>query len=398
MNTKGSKHLTLIERQKIREMLDENENCKSIAIVLAKDERSVSREIKKRRNKQENRRYGLYGKKDDTGCKKLARFPFVCNGCEKRKYCCKQYKFFYEPSIAQENYEIILRDSRIGLDITLEDKATFDAILKEGISNGQSIHHIVEANKDKIRYSERSAYRLVDRSQTFIQSLDLRRKVKLKPRKHYVYKEDNKRVRKGRTYADYIAFLAKNPSIHPVQIDTVESVSTGIHKCLLTIHFPSLRFMLAFVLKQKCKDEVTRVFLHLKDLLGNELYKKLFPVILTDRGSEFCDPEMIEVDTITGELLTRVFFCDSYSSFQKGAIEENHELLRYIIPKGIIFDDLTQDKADLMVSHINGYYRKVIDTTPYTLAKAFWGETVLLNFNCNFIEPTKVILKPKLIH
>ena len=398
MNTKGSNHLTLIERQKIREMLDENENFKSIAIVLAKDERTISREIKKRRNKQENRRYGLYGQKDATECKRLVRFPFVCNGCEKRKYCCKQYKFFYEPSIAQENYEIILRDSRIGLDITLEDKATFDTILKEGISNGQSIHHIVKANKDKIRYSERSAYRLVDRSQTLVQPLDLRRKVKLKPRKHYVYKEDNKKVRKGRTYADYIAFLAENPLIHPVQIDTVESVSTGIHKCLLTMHFPSLRFMLIFVLKQKCKDEVTRVFLHLKDLLGNELYKKLFPVILTDRGTEFCNPEQIEVDTVTGELLTRVFFCDSYSSFQKGAIEENHELLRYIIPKGEVFDDLTQDKADLMVSHINAYYRKVIDTTPYTLAKAFWGEKLLLNFNCNFIEPTEVILKPHLIH
>ena len=398
MNTKGSNHLTLIERQKIRELLDENENCKSIAIVLAKDERTVSREIKKRRNKQENRRYGLYGKKDDTECKRLGRFPFVCNGCEKRKHCFKQYKFFYEPSIAQENYQIILRDSRIGLDITLEDKAAFDTILKEGISNGQSIHHIVEANKDKIRYSERSAYRLVDRSQTLVQPLDLRRKVKLKPRKHYVYKEDNKKVRKGRTYADYITFLAENPLIHPVQIDTVESVSTGIHKCLLTIHFPSLRFMLIFVLKQKCKDEVTRVFLHLKELLGNELYKKLFPVILTDRGTEFCNPEQIEVDTATGELLTHVFFCDSYSSFQKGAIEENHELLRYIIPKGEVFDDLTQDKANLMVSHINAYYRKVIDTTPYTLAKAFWGEKLLLNFNCNFIEPTEVILKPQLIH
>lgn len=373
MNIKGSNHLTLIDRQKIREMLDENERCKSIANILAKDERTVSREIKKRRNKQENHRYGLYGKKDDTECKRLCRFPFVCNGCEKRKYCCKQYKFFYEPSIAQENYEIILRDSRIGLDITLEDKATFDTILKEGISKGQSIHHIVEGNKDKLRYSERSAYRLVDRSQTLVQALDLRRKVKLKPRKHYAYKEDNKKVRKGRTYADYIAFLAENPLIHPVQIDTVESVSTGVHKCLLTIHFPSLRFMLIFVLSRKCKEEVTKVFMHLKSSLGNELYKKLFPVILTDRGTEFCDPEMIEVDAVTGELLTRVFFCDSYSSFQKGAIEENHELLRYIIPKGVVFDDLTQEKADIMVSHINGYYRKVIDTTPYSLAKAFLG-------------------------
>ena len=69
---------------------------------------------------------------------------------------------------------------------------------------------------------------MVDRSQTIIQPLDLRRKVKLKPRKHYVYKEDNKRVRKGRTYADFIAYLAENPLIPPVQIDTVESVSTTI--------------------------------------------------------------------------------------------------------------------------------------------------------------------------
>ena len=398
MNTKGSSHLTIDERQKILEMLDENENCKTIATVVAKDERTVSREIKKRRNRQDNRRYGLYGKKDDSECKRLQRFPFVCNGCDKRKYCCKQYKFFYEPSIAQENYEIILRDSRIGLDITLEDKITFDTILKDGLSNGQSIHHIVEANKDKLRYSERSAYRLVDRSQTIVQPLDLRRKVKLKPRKHYVYKEDNKRVRKGRTYADFIAYLAENPLIHPVHIDTVESVSTGIHKCLLTIHFPSLRFMLIYVLKQKCKDEVTRVFLELRKLLGNELYKKMFPVILTDRGTEFCNPELIEADTETGEVLTRVFFCDSYSSFQKGAIEENHELIRYIIPKGIIFDDLTQDKADLMVSHINAYYRKVIDTTPYSLAKAFWGNELLLKFNCQSIEPAAVVLKPRLIH
>lgn len=398
MNTKGSNHLTRAERQKILEMLDENENCKAIAAVLAKDERTVSREVKKRRNREDNRRYGLYGKKDDSECKRLQRFPFVCNGCDKKKYCCKQYKFIYDPNVAQENYEIILRDSRIGLDITLEDKAVFDSILKEGISKGQSIHHIIEANKDKIRYSERSAYRLIDKAQTIVQPLDLKRKVKLKPRKHYVYKEDNRKVRKGRTYADYIAFLAENPLIHPVQIDTVESVSTGIHKCLLTIHFTSLRFMLVFVLKQKCKDEVTRVFTELKALLGSELYKKLFPVILTDRGTEFCNPDAIEVDPDTGELLTRVFFCDSYSSFQKGAIEENHELIRCIIPKGVVFDDFTQEKANLMASHVNAYYRKVIDTNPYTLAKAFWGEALLSKLNCSFIEPTKVILKPQLIH
>lgn len=397
MNIKGSKHLNLHERKKIEELLTDGENCKTIAEIIAKDERTVSREIKNRRNKTENKRYGLYGKIDEIECKKLQRFPFVCNGCDKRKYCCKKYKYFYEPDVAQDNYEIILRDCRIGLDVTLEDKEIFDSILKDGLSKGQSVHHIVQANKEKLRYSERNTYRLIDKCQTIVQAIDLRRKVKLKPRKHYVYKEDNRAIRKGRTYIDYLSFLAQNTSLFPVQIDTVESTSKGKHQCLLTMHFTAFRFMLIFVLEEKTKENVSKIFIILQRILGVEIYKKVFPVILTDRGSEFCCPEQVETDFNTGELLTKVFFCDSYSSFQKGAIEENHELIRYIIPKGILFDDLTQEKATLMSCHINSYYRKVIDNIPYHLADAFWGSDILKLLNSYPIDVNDVTLTPKLI-
>ena len=398
MNIKGSVHLKIYERIKIQELLQENASCKSIATLIGKDDRSISNEIKKRRVKELNKRYGLYGTFDDTPCKRLSRFPFVCNGCNKRKVCFKQYKFFYNPSLAQENYELILRDSRIGLDITAEDKDFLDNILKDGVSKGQSIHHIVEANKDELRYSERHIYRLISNSQCEVKPINLRRMVKLKPRKHYKPKEDNKEIRKGRTYVDYIAFLAKNPLTHPVQIDTVEGVRSGKHKCMLTIHFPSLHFMLIYVLNEKTKEEVTRVFLEIRKSIGNELYKKLFPVILTDRGSEFCDPKPLEQDLQTNEILSHVYFCNSYSSYQKGAIEKNHELIRYIIPKGVIFDELTQEKADLITSHINSYIRNDIESTPYYLAKAFWGETILNKLNCKLIEPNQVTLIPKLLY
>ena len=397
MNKKGSTHLTREERRIIEEKLNEGLRCKEIAAVIGKDDRTVSREVQSRRNKTKNERYGLYGKKDDAECAVLKRFPFTCHVCEKRKYCHKEYKYFYKADIAQENYEIILRDSRIGLDITPEDKAVFDSVLKEGIDKGQSIHHIVSTNKDILRYSERSAYRLVDRRQTFVQPLDLRRKVKLKPRKRYANKEDNKAVRKGRTYADFIAFLAENPSVPFVQMDTVESQSKGEHQCFLTIHFPLLRFMLVIILKSKTKANVSNAFVSLRQRLGNELYKKLFPAILTDRGSEFCDPVPLETDTYTGEQLSRVFFCDSYASYQKGAIEENHTLLRYIVPKGVLFDDLTQEHADLITSHVNSFVRKSASTSPYQLALAFWGENVLSLLNCSFIQPSDVTLTPTLL-
>lgn len=54
---------------------------------------------------------------------------------------------------------------------------------------------------------------------------------------------------------------------------------------------------------------------------GKPLFKKLFPVILTDNGSEFSNPRAIEYsdEKFTG-LRTNVFYCDAGSPYQKGAI------------------------------------------------------------------------------
>ncbi|MBQ0032467.1 MAG: hypothetical protein KBT68_06670 [bacterium] len=46
------------------------------------------------------------------------------------------------------------------------------------------------------------------------------------------------------------------------------------------------------------------------------LSAKLFPVILTDRGTEFSNPSRIEFDK-DGKRRTRVFFCDPMNSNQK---------------------------------------------------------------------------------
>ena len=75
------------------------------------------------------------------------------------------------------------------------------------------------------------------------------------------------------------------------------------------------------------------------------IFKHLFEVILTDNGWEFSKPEDIEFDQETGEKLINLFYCEPYSSWQKGGIERNHEFIRYIIPKGITFDKLTKEAA-----------------------------------------------------
>ena len=398
MNVPGSKHLTLEDRMSIQDCINKGLKLCEMSDEIGKDPRTVSKEVKKRRNKVKNGKTCFNNKHDVKECPRLKRFPYVCNNCPNKRSCFKEYRYYYDARIAQENYEIILSDSRIGLDVTLEEKQHFDEILEEGVKNGQSIHHIVTTHKDDIRYSVRSAYRLVKNGQTTIQSLDLRRSVKLKPRsKHYVYKEDNKAIRVGRTYNDFLSFIASEPFPVITELDTVESVRNGVHKCLLTIHNTATHFMIIIVLERKTKANVSKAILELRETLGMELFKRFFRICLTDRGTEFCDPEAIEVDFETGERICNLFYCNSYSSYQKGAIENNHELIRYILPKRTLFDFLTQKQADLMASHINSYQRASMEETPINLARSLYGEELLEKTKIRDITPDSVILNPSLL-
>ena len=97
---------------------------------------------------------------------------------------------------------------------------------------------------------------------------------------------------------------------------------------------------------------VNEVFQDLKRTLGDFEFSRLFEVILTDNGTEFSDPESIELSAINGERLSNVFFCDPNASWQKGSIEKNHEYIRYVLPKGTSFAGLTQEDCNLLASHI----------------------------------------------
>lgn len=399
MNRKGGTHLTLQDRMFIEKCLTNNMSCFQIASQLDKDERTISKEIKKRRKPKENGRFKLNPNSPRIGtCKTITRFPFVCNGCVRRKQCFEKVKYYYEANSAHNNYKLILSSAREGIDMTFDQKIEFDTALETGINKGQSPYHIAKSNPEAITCSVRTMYRWIEEGKTTVQNIDLRRKVKLKPRRKVKQKNrDDLKVRIGRNYADFIRFYANNPGIGLVEIDTVEGPKEISKKCLLTIHFTATHFMIAYLLDSKEKDEVSKVFIYLQNVLGKELYKRIFPIILTDRGTEFLDVNAIEYFYEDGEKISNVFFCDSYSSYQKGAIEENHTLIRYIIPKGTSMDDLSQEQVELMISNINSYERKSVSSNPYFLMKVLYGEELLKKIRIDPINPNSIILKQNLL-
>lgn len=395
MNSFGSSHLSSDDRLFIQHSLAISSSCVFIANALNKDPRTISKEIKLRRIVKPNGRFQIFGSKPWV-CDKVNRFPFVCDNCSKIHSCTNQFHYSYNAKSAHNNYRLILSNSRTGLDCSSNDFSVMDSLLTNGVKNGQSIRHIVNSNKDLIPYSISSIYRLIDKQQTSIKNIDLIRKVKFKVRKHYSIPFDNNKVREGRTFSDFVRFISNNPCIPITEIDTVESCK-GECRCLLTIHFTFIKFMIAFLIDSKSQANVSRVFSHLQKTFGDVMYKKMFPVILTDRGTEFGDPTKIEFNQTTGNQLTSVFYCNSYASYQKGAIEENHRLIRYVLPKGCSFDNLTQDKVNLILSHINSYNRQSLDSTPIHLAKLYFGQDFLDKLNIKEIPAKKVLLKPTLI-
>lgn len=127
-------------------------------------------------------------------------------------------------------------------------------------------------------------------------------------------------------------------------------------------------------------------------------YKKIFQVILTDNGTEFSDPESIEIDCDTGEVVSKVFYCDPNCSWQKGMIEKNHEFIRYVLPKGTSFAGLTQEDCNILASHINSVPRVSLNNaTPYEVAEIFIGKKDLERLEIKKIEYDEVDLSKKLL-
>jgi IS30 family transposase len=157
--------------------------------------------------------------------------------------------------------------------------------------------------------------------------------------------------------------------------------------------------MLAFPRDANTSQSMIDIFNMFEKDLGEELFRKLFPIILTDNGSEFSNPKAIEYRPGPRfGLRTHVFYCDAGSPFQKGAIEVNHELIRRVLPKGTSFNSLTQEDISLMMNHINSYKRKKLNNrSPYKTFSFYHGEEVLTKLRCALVVASDIMLMPVLL-
>ena len=392
-------HLTLEDRETIESMLFTNSNLKEIAVAVNKDPRTISREI--RRNltiTAKNRLFRTDLKPyKNIGCKKLQKFPYCCNGC-KVKMKCQRTRLYYSGKDANQTYKKRLTGSRSHIQLSQSELERIDNLLLSGLSRGLSPYAIYASYPEFFPCSVKTIYKYLDSGLLKSKSYMLRKKPNMKNRKKPENIDDKGKAAllQGRKIDDYFKFIAENNIVCPVQMDTVIG-RKSTNSCLLTIHFVAFHFMLIFHLREKSSHLVVEAFNYLEDLLGLELFKQIFPAILTDRGSEFFDPLGIEFSHRTGEQRTNVFYCDAYVSNQKAQIESNHRLLRYIAPKGTNFDPLGYFECKKIVENIASYPRRELGgLAPYDMMAATYPEVLRL-LKIKKVDRKAINLTPSLL-
>ena len=431
-----NKHFTLDDRIKIQKIITEHRDengkltimLKEIGNMLSNDPSTISKEVKLHRIKK-SRNYDSYKLHNsicdkyescqknistdsrffckayskcidscneflEVVCPNLKKFPWVCNGCPKSPKC-RFTKYYYYGDIANKDYKLKLSESREGINLTPDEFKVLNHTVSNYVKAGQPIYHIFSSNE--LPVSERTVYNYFEKGYLDAKNIDLRRKVTYK--KRYQHKSDKtilRKIKQDRTYEDYQNYIKHNPDASIVEMDTV--ISAGeCKRVLLTLHFIKYHFQLAYIVNSKEVINITACINTLCNQIGIDNFKKLFEVILTDNGTEFSDPESIEFEPETGELRSKVFFCHPYASREKGHCEKNHEYIRYILPKGTVFDFLTQDMCDLMMSHINSTKRPSVNGSPYDFMALAYGTEILELMKIKKIEAKDVQLSPKLL-
>ena len=436
MKNKGNqKHLTFEQRVDIEKGLTENKSFTEIGRIIGKNPSTISKEVRLHAHTKErpdsgythppcihrknckmtclcDKMCGIHCKLcrkpsfrctdicpayETAECEKLNKPPYVCNGCGKKTHCLMPRKF-YSSKYAHDEYRSVLVDCRAGINQTPESIQSMNDLLVPLIKEKhQSIGHIYATHAEELGCSRRTLYSYINDCVFDVRNGDLRRSVRYKKRKKPTQiSAKDRSYRQGHNYEDFQNYIKDHPDINVVEMDCVEG-KKGESRALLTFTFRNCNLMLMFLLEYQDQECVLEVFVWLETVLGQDAFKKLFPVILTDGGSEFSAREEME-EFCDGSKSTTVFYCDPYSFWQKGACEKNHEYIRYIRPKGSSFADLNDEKVRLMMNHINNEKRDSLNGhSPYELSLLLLDNKLHKALGLKAIAPDDVMLSPKLI-
>ena len=237
----NQKHLSLEDRKYIERSLNNGSTFKDIARFLCKDPTTISKEVKLHRvsdwyhkgsflNAHNFCIHRYHCRKTNVcrkiilcnikctscptcnqtcpdfvkeQCNRLDKATYVCNGCPKPiHHCSIAHKYRYDAVFADRKYKECLSSSRAGINMTKHELHQKDMVISPLIYQGQSPYQII-TNHPELDMSVRTLYSYLNDGVLTARNVDLKRKVKFKPRKVHKTQIKDRTVFQGRIFSDF---------------------------------------------------------------------------------------------------------------------------------------------------------------------------------------------------
>ena len=261
-------------------------------------------------------------------------------------------KYFWD--VGQRVYEENRRNSRPPLKILdcwdflqhaqeriLQDKLSPDAICGQAKLSGEF---------EKI-VCTKTLYNYIDQCLLKVRNIDLLLKVK---RKANAAQKDrqNKKIF-GTSIEERSEEINSRTTFGHWEADTIVG-RKGTSAVLLSLDERMKLHRHLVKISSRSSEAVGEAMQKIAQLYG-ESFEKVFKSITCDNGSEFAD---------LGRYLpksTKVYYAHPYSAYERGINEKQNSLVRRFFPKGISFDDITDEQVAFVENWINRLPRKIFN-------------------------------------
>lgn len=257
------------------------------------------------------------------------------------------------------NAQVKGKPLKIGNDVKLaeyieqkivEDKYSPEAALAAAETSGIEFNTTI---------SVRTLYRYIDNG-IFLKLTNKDLPVKGKKKKKNKKVQTQKRASAGESIENRPDEVKDRETFGHWEMDTVKGKRGVTKSCMLVLTERKTRDEIIFKMKDQKAESVVDALDRLERKWGDMFYK-VFRSITVDNGVEFSDYEGLEKSVLKEGKRTFVFYCHPYSSWERGTNENNNRLIRRHIPKGVDFEDTTDEEIAYIEEWINNYPRGIFD-------------------------------------
>lgn len=305
-------------------------------------------------------RYQIFAyKQENYSLSKIAELIGVNKSTVSRELNRNSINNYYSPEQAQIEATYRDKSKKRYHKLTKKLKLRIGKLLREGLSPEQLVGRIYL--KHKISLSYETVYRYVYSNQKSNGRLykSLRHQNKKYTKRSSQYK--------SRGQIKNRVNISKRPKI--VETKTrfgdfeVDTIIGKDHKgAIVTLVDRKSKYTLMRIVKSKHADVVTEAIIELLQPI-----KHLVHTITADNGKEFSYHE-----EVTKALNIKFYFCDPYSSWQRGLNEHTNGLIREYIPKKSKFDNVNTTQIVTIQNKLNNRPRKILKY--YTPNEVFFKE------------------------